>query len=620
MAKVVSIRSIMKKLCPLFLILAVIVSLALPLPTFAATQILTVQSEGHYQTGAYTGGFLDFRNLWVDDGNTEYIAFPNGYSDNSSFHTYDMSVMPPGNNGINSVTLYVKARSVSEDVKLKPVCRILSVDYLGTEWSFTTLNYELNSYTWTLNPSTGTAWTAAAINSAEFGFNRPALYESRVTFMYVIVDYESQGVLTVETNAATSVTENCTMLNGEVTDDGGRPIDTRGFVWDTTSRADPGTAIPTLSGYSDNWTEGAGAGNYGENPFTDNVTTLATGTIYYYRACARNDIGGWEYGDEETFTTLGNPSISTVAATYIASTSARLNALVNSDNGQACDVRFAYDIAPHFCIFGAYPLANITTWVENTYLKGQTPYVDITGLTPGTPYHFCVQIRNDVTTTSGGELTFTTSTGVNKPTDFKAVPTANEVSLSWVKGAGSTETLIRCKLGAYPTSTTDGSLVYLGSETATLHSDLLPGITYYYMAWGKSGTSGYTADNATLMATTLAGSSTEGMFGAVSTPDWWFAAPDYTRMNQFPLYGLVNMFADSYQIPRSTFWFLLAMVLSISAGAGVYMMNSSFKAPIAFTAEAGFMAIGTVMGLIPGWIVFAFVIFAIATLVVGTRM
>jgi len=50
------------------------------------------------------------------------------------------------------------------------------------------------------------------------------------------------------------------------------------------------------------------------------------------------------------------------------------------------------------------------------------------------------------------------------------------------------------------------------------------------------------------------------------------------------------------------------------------MMSQSFKAPIAFTAEAGFMAIGTAMGLIPGWIVFAFIIFAIATLVVGTRM
>lgn len=608
----------MKKLISFIFTVTLIVGLALPLPTFAATQILTVLGEGQYQVGVYSGAGT-FTHLNSDDGEATYLNFPNG-SDNSSFHTYDMLVMPPGNNGINSVTLYVKARSISEDVKLKPVCRILNVDYLGSEWSFTTLNYELKSYTWTLNPSTGMAWTAAEINSAEFGFNRPASYESHVTFMYVVVDYESIGVLTVGTNAATYVTENSTILNGEVTDDGGQAIDTRGFVWDTTSRADPSPAVPPATYVIGSWTEGAGAGNYGENPFTENVTTLATGTIYYYRACATNDTGTtWEYGDEETFTTLGNPSISSVAATYIASTSARLNALVNSDGGQACDVRFAYDTAPHFCIFGAYPPANITPWVENTYLKGQTPYKDITGLTSGIPYYFCVEIRNDVTTTSGGELTFITlGPTVGKPTDFKGIPTSSTVSLIWVRGDNTTATLVRYKLGAYPTSTTDGSLVYLGAETATLHSDLLPGTTYYYMAWGKSGI--YSADNATLMATTLAGSSTEGMLGAVSTPDWWFAAPDYTRMNQFPLYGLVNMVADSYQIPRSTFWFLLAMVLSISAGAGVYMMRESYKAPIAFTAEAGFMAIGTVMGLIPGWIVFAFVIFAIATLVVGTRM
>jgi hypothetical protein len=258
--------------------------------------------------------------------------------------------------------------------------------------------------------------------------------------------------------------------------------------------------------------------------------------------------------------------------------------------------------------------------VENTYLKGQTPIVDVSGLSSNTTYYFCVQIRNDVSTQSGGtELSFTTLTGVNKPTDFKAVPTANEVSLSWVKGVGSTETLIRYKLGTYPTSKTDGSLAYLGSETATLHSDLLPGTTYYYIAWGKSGTT-YSTDNATLMATTLAGSSTAGMFGKVTTPAWWFGAPDYTRMNQVPFYGLINMFADSYKIPKSTFWFLLAMIISIGAGAGIYMWANSFKAPIAFTAEAGFMAIGTVMGLIPGWLIFAFVIFAITSLVVGTRL
>jgi hypothetical protein len=606
----------MKRIFALLLTVSVIAGIALPSPAFATTQVLTVASEGNYTIGTYVGGAATFANLNIDDGDTTRLNFPDGHSGESEFHTYSMSAFVTANDGINSVTLYVNARSISDDVNLKPVCRISNIDYLGAEWNLTTLNYELNSYTWTLNPSTGTAWTAAAINSAEFGFNRPALYESRVTFMYLIVDYNSTGALAVDTNAATSISETFAMLNGEVTEDGGQTIDWRGFVWDTTSRADPGNVVPPAT-YSDNWTEGGG--NYGENPFTDNVTTLATGLIYYYRAFAHNATG-WEYGDEETFTTLGNPSISSVAVTYLATTSVRLNALVNSDGGQACDVRFGYDTVSRSCDFvapGEY--TNITVWVENTYLKGQTPYVDITGLVAGTPYYFCVQIRNDVSSQTGGELTFTTTAGVNKPTDFKAVPTANEVSLSWVKGAGSTETLIRYKLGTYPTSKTDGTLVYLGSETAFLHSDLLPGTTYFYIAWGKSGTT-YSTDNATLMATTLAGSSTTGMFGSVTTPSWWFGAPDYTRMNQFPFYGLINQFSDAYKIPRSTFWFLLAMMISIGAGAGIYMWASSFKAPIAFAAEAGFMSIGTVMGLISGWLVFVFIIFAIATLVVGTRL
>jgi hypothetical protein len=604
-----------------FILLAGIV-LGFALPVYATIAPLTVAGEGHYTIGTYAPGVGTFAYLNTPDGDAQYLLFPNGFAGESEFHTYHMSNFATPNDHIDSVTLYVQARSVSADVILRPVCRIDSTDYIGSDWNFTTMNYELESYTWTLNPDTGVAWTTADINGAEFGFNRPAMNESHVTYMRVDVDCEATGLPTVDTDDAEDIAKTSATMNGEVTEDGGQNVLERGFVWSLTSNSTtPGNIVPPAT-YT--WEETEGLGNYGENPFDSTtlvIPPLAPRTTYYYRACAENAMG-WAYGEQKSFMTLGDPSITTVAATYIEATTARLNALLNDDGGQACDVRFGYATGSMNCTFAMY--THLTSWVNNTYFTGQTPYVDITGLTSNTTYFFCVEVRNVVSTQSGGtEPYFTTEVGIDEPSTLKGVPTATAVSLTWEKGDGATNTLIRGKTGGYPTGTADGTSVYFDDETSYKHTGLDPGTTWYYMAWGESG-GAYSAGNTTLMVTTLAGRSTEGMFGSMSTPSWWFNAPDYTKMNNFPFYPFVNWVSDCFDIPRSTFWFVLAMFVSIFIGVVSYMGATkagaeSFKPTLALMAEVGCMAVGTSMGLIPGWLVFMFLIFAVVSLVVGMR-
>ncbi|GAH83632.1 unnamed protein product, partial [marine sediment metagenome] len=234
-------------------------------------------------------------------------------------------------------------------------------------------------------------------------------------------------------------------------------------------------------------------------------------------------------------------------------------------------------------------------WVLDTYETGQTPFVNLVGLTPGTPYYYCVQIRNDVSCRCGGELSFTTETGIDAPSDFQGIPYNRRspdlevpvcsIGLSWVKEGGSTNTLIRYKLGSYSTSIVDGTLVYFDSLTSIIHNSeadmtlggqagLKPGTTIFYRAWGESGGT-YTADNATvtLMITTLAELEGGDALPVPTTPTGWFAAPDETLWAAFPLYGVFNFFADSFEIPRPTFWYLFAILGIVGAGVGIYRVS-----------------------------------------------
>jgi hypothetical protein len=78
---------------------------------------------------------------------------------------------------------------------------------------------------------------------------------------------------------------------GEITHDGGAPVTSRGFVWDT-------IPSPTLAQNSGGLTSGNGAGT-----FNANLAGLQSGTLYYLRAFAVNS-AGTAYSNTLTFTTL----------------------------------------------------------------------------------------------------------------------------------------------------------------------------------------------------------------------------------------------------------------------------------------------------------------------------
>ena len=101
----------------------------------------------------------------------------------------------------------------------------------------------------------------------------------------IYVTYTPGAPPSVTTNAATSVQATTATLNGNVTSDGGATITERGFYCDT--NASPSTKY-TVAG-----TTGA---------YTKGMTTLSSGTKYYFKAFATNSVGT-SYGSILNFTT-----------------------------------------------------------------------------------------------------------------------------------------------------------------------------------------------------------------------------------------------------------------------------------------------------------------------------
>ena len=94
---------------------------------------------------------------------------------------------------------------------------------------------------------------------------------------------------TVITSIVTDITNSSALCGGNVTDDGGAAVTTRGVCWSTSTS-------PTIN---DEFTvDGTGSGSY-----VSSITGLASETTYYVRAYASNSVGTG-YDSEVSFTTL----------------------------------------------------------------------------------------------------------------------------------------------------------------------------------------------------------------------------------------------------------------------------------------------------------------------------
>jgi hypothetical protein len=279
------------------------------------------------------------------------------------------------------------------------------------------------------------------------------------------------------TTAATSITANTATSGGSITSDGGATVTERGICYGTVANPtivntrviDPGT---------------------GPGTFISNLTGLIGYTTYYVRAYATNSIGT-AYGTQISFTTLRSPpTLVTVAASSIMTTTANSGGSMTWNGGgysnyQAYGVAYATTPASATptkvatnSTNGAVTGANIPPWVTN-----------ITGLVSNTTYYIRAYLdiyptgTGPWTTIYGNELSFTTA--LLQTTPLTTITTTTAVSGGTI-GTGPTITARGVVYGTTTGPTLANSFTSDGTGTGAYVSNvtgLTNGVTYYLRAY-----------------------------------------------------------------------------------------------------------------------------------------
>jgi hypothetical protein len=199
-------------------------------------------------------------------------------------------------------------------------------------------------------------------------------------------------------------------------------------------------------------------------------------TNYYCTITATNNRGGSSSANvnilvRDTNSNQSGLTVTTSQATGITTTTATLNGRVSS--GTSVNASFEWGR-----INGS--MSNNTNQ-SNGKDSGESFSANLNDLEKGKAYQFKAKGQNNSGTAYGAVQKFITKP--DAPINFNAtVSGTTRVNLTWTKGEGAYYTTITRKIGSYPQTATDGSVVYYGTGTSFTDS-VSSGQYYYYRAW-----------------------------------------------------------------------------------------------------------------------------------------
>ncbi|MGC4122586.1 MAG: hypothetical protein QM765_50055 [Myxococcales bacterium] len=350
--------------------------------------------------------------------------------------------------------------------------------------------------------SLGSGNTSASFNQAISGLTAGTTYyycaiaqNLKGTAFGSVVSFVTPTPPLASTGAATYVTSNGARLNGTGTPNGSSS--TGHFRYSTTS---PGSCNDTFGSRAPASGPDSGLGtSYSAQSFIQDISGLTSGVTYYFCAIVQS-AEGIAFGSVMSFTTTGGPTVSTNAATSVTASSATMNGSA-TPNGATTNVYFRYGTA-------AVTVCNDSYGARLPYYSSSDPSVGsgaspmpftqaLTGLTPGTTYYFCAAAWNNVGTSFGSVVSFTTDAALPTVTTNNAsnlTGTGAQLGASVNPGGAATTVWFR-----YATASpggcndtfgtrapaTGGTSAGSGNTTASVPqaiSGLTAGATYYYCA------------------------------------------------------------------------------------------------------------------------------------------
>ena len=199
------------------------------------------------------------------------------------------------------------------------------------------------------------------------------------------ISFTTHSLPAVTPAVITDITQTSANSISVVLFDGGVPVTARGVCWSI-------SPAPTIAG--NHTTDGSGVG-----AFVSHLSGLTGYTLYYIRSYATN-IYGTAYGDEQSFTTLTLPDVTTTGATNITQYSATSGGNVLFEGGTDVIARgICWSTSPNPAISGSHTTdgAGPGIFVSN-----------LTGLTWGMQYYIRAYATNSVGTAYGLQQTFMT--------------------------------------------------------------------------------------------------------------------------------------------------------------------------------------------------------------------
>jgi phosphodiesterase/alkaline phosphatase D-like protein len=362
-----------------------------------------------------------------------------------------------------------------------------------------TINAQNSTTTVTFEYGTTTSYgtTVTAYQSPVSGYTNSAvtyiltgLYPN-TTYHYRVIAQSTPGttygydttfttpslIPSVTTNSYSSLTSNSADLNGTVNANNASTTVTFEYGTSTSYGTTVNATPNTVTGMTN-------------TSVSYSLSGLDPNTTYHYRVVGVNS-AGTSYGSDISFTTPAvAPTITTVAATSIASSSAVLNGTVNANNAATTAV---FD-------WGTSTSYGNTVTVSQSPISGMTTTsvnYSLSNLTPNTTYYFRLRGSNVAGSANGADLSFTTST-------ITPTATTNNASSIYPTGATFNGTVNPNNASTtvsfdYGTSTSYGTTVTASQSPVTgisnvsvsnTVSSLVPNTTYHFrvVATNSAGT------------------------------------------------------------------------------------------------------------------------------------
>ena len=364
-------------------------------PTGATSYHLQVSTNSTFATLVYDNASITGTSQAVNslnDGTTYFwqvsasnVAGTSAYSSPWSFNT---ALLPPTANAATNITTSGFTANWSSSSGAGGYWLDVSTTSNFTSYVSGYQNLDVgNTLTKNvtgLNPGTTYYYQVRASNGAESSGNSNT--------QTVTTNASAPGAPTVTTAAASGVATTSATLNGTVNPNGSS----------TTCYFQYGTTISYGSVVPPTLPIGVGSGN-SVVAVAAGLTGLTPATTYHYRLVAASS-GGTTNGTDMTFTTSAPspvaPTVTTTAASNVTTTTATLNGTVNP-NGASTTYYFQHGTTTSY-------ESTTTSTSAGSGASNETESTPITGLTPGTTYHYRIVASNAGGTTNGNDITFTT--------------------------------------------------------------------------------------------------------------------------------------------------------------------------------------------------------------------